>query len=171
MRDARQLFAGSAIDFYRHVVDYSHQFHGTTDATLSVPTAGTYQFTATDTAVLGILFTSGDANPYRVVIDTTAPKAPAIAGVSTDAGAVPAGGVTRDNTPTLSGTAEANSTVTVSANGRALGTAAADSAGNWRFTPAALADGSYTFTNLRENVGLSDNQFTFKIPRGVEVRR
>lgn len=32
---ARQLFAGSAIDFYRHVVDYSHQFHGTTNATLT----------------------------------------------------------------------------------------------------------------------------------------
>ncbi|MDQ3623803.1 MAG: alpha-E domain-containing protein [Verrucomicrobiota bacterium] len=33
--EARQLFAGSAINFYRHVVDYSHQFHGTTDATLT----------------------------------------------------------------------------------------------------------------------------------------
>ena len=32
---ARDLFAGSAIDFYRHIVDYAHQFHGTTDATLS----------------------------------------------------------------------------------------------------------------------------------------
>ncbi len=32
---ARQLFAGSSIDFYRHVVDYSHQIHGTTDATLT----------------------------------------------------------------------------------------------------------------------------------------
>ncbi len=32
---ARQLFSGSAIDFYRQVVDYSHQFHGTTDATLT----------------------------------------------------------------------------------------------------------------------------------------
>lgn len=32
---ARQMFAGSAIDFYRHVVDYSHQIHGTTDATLN----------------------------------------------------------------------------------------------------------------------------------------
>jgi uncharacterized alpha-E superfamily protein len=32
---ARQLFAGSGIDFYRHIVDYSHQFQGTTDATLT----------------------------------------------------------------------------------------------------------------------------------------
>jgi len=32
---AQQLFSASAIDFYRHVVDYSHQFHGTTDATLT----------------------------------------------------------------------------------------------------------------------------------------
>ena len=29
---------------------------------------------------------------------------------------------------------------------------------------------SFAFTNLRENVGLTDNQFAFKIPRGVEVR-
>ena len=28
-----------------------------------------------------------------------------------------------------------------------------------------------TFTNLRENVGLADNQFTFKMPKGVEIRR
>ena len=33
--DARQIFASSAIDFYRHLVDYAHQFHGTTDATLT----------------------------------------------------------------------------------------------------------------------------------------
>lgn len=32
---ARQLFTGSAIDFYRQLVDYSHQFQGTTDATLT----------------------------------------------------------------------------------------------------------------------------------------
>ena len=32
---ARQIYAASAIDFYRHVVDCSHQFHGTTDATLT----------------------------------------------------------------------------------------------------------------------------------------
>ena len=29
----------------------------------------------------------------------------------------------------------------------------------------------FAFAKLRENVGLSDNQFAFKIPRGVEVRR
>lgn len=32
---ARQLFDSSSIDFYRQVVDYSHQFHGTTNATLT----------------------------------------------------------------------------------------------------------------------------------------
>lgn len=32
---ARQLFASSAINLFRHVVDYSHQFHGTTNATLT----------------------------------------------------------------------------------------------------------------------------------------
>ena len=33
--EARHLFNASAIDFYRHLVDCSHQFHGTTDATLT----------------------------------------------------------------------------------------------------------------------------------------
>jgi outer membrane lipoprotein carrier protein len=28
---------------------------------------------------------------------------------------------------------------------------------------------TFAFTNLRENVGLADNQFVFKIPRGVDV--
>jgi outer membrane lipoprotein carrier protein len=28
---------------------------------------------------------------------------------------------------------------------------------------------TFTFSNLRENVGLSDKEFTFKIPRGVDV--
>jgi outer membrane lipoprotein carrier protein len=30
---------------------------------------------------------------------------------------------------------------------------------------------TFTFTNLRENVGLSDNQFTFRIPKGVDIKR
>jgi outer membrane lipoprotein carrier protein len=29
---------------------------------------------------------------------------------------------------------------------------------------------AFTFTNLRENVGLTDNQFVFKPPKGVEIR-
>ena len=33
--DARQIYESSAIDLYRRVVDYSHQFQGTTDATLT----------------------------------------------------------------------------------------------------------------------------------------
>ena len=28
---------------------------------------------------------------------------------------------------------------------------------------------SFSFANLKENIGLSDKAFTFKIPRGVEV--
>src|SRR5206468_7665293 len=27
----------------------------------------------------------------------------------------------------------------------------------------------FTFTNLKENIGLADNQFIFKMPRGVDV--
>jgi outer membrane lipoprotein-sorting protein len=28
---------------------------------------------------------------------------------------------------------------------------------------------SFSFTNLKENVGLADKEFAFKIPRGVDV--
>ena len=28
---------------------------------------------------------------------------------------------------------------------------------------------TFAFSNLKQNVGLADNQFTFKIPRGVDV--
>ena len=38
-------------------------------------------------------------------------------------------------------------------------------------TDAQEGVSTFTFTNLRENVGLSDNQFVFKIPRDAEVRR
>jgi uncharacterized alpha-E superfamily protein len=33
--EARRLYEASGIDFYRRIVDYSHQFHGTTNATLT----------------------------------------------------------------------------------------------------------------------------------------
>ena len=41
------------------------------------------------------------------------------------------------------------------------------------FSSVDAQEGVSTFTlaNLRENVGLSDNQFTFQIPKGVEIRR
>jgi outer membrane lipoprotein-sorting protein len=28
---------------------------------------------------------------------------------------------------------------------------------------------SFSFTNLKENIGLADKEFAFKIPRGVDV--
>ncbi len=36
-------------------------------------------------------------------------------------------------------------------------------------TDAQGGQSTFTFTNLKENVGLADNLFTFKIPRGVDV--
>jgi hypothetical protein len=34
---------------------------------------------------------------------------------------------------------------------------------------AQCGKSSFSFDNLKENVGLSDKEFTFKIPRGVDV--
>jgi outer membrane lipoprotein carrier protein len=39
------------------------------------------------------------------------------------------------------------------------------------FTDQQEGRSTFVFTNLRENVGLADNVFVFRIPRGVEVRR
>ena len=38
-------------------------------------------------------------------------------------------------------------------------------------TDAQDGQSTFIFRSLRENTGLADNQFAFKIPRGVEVRR
>jgi outer membrane lipoprotein carrier protein len=39
------------------------------------------------------------------------------------------------------------------------------------FTDQQGGRSTFVFSNLRENVGLADNVFVFKIPKGVEVRR
>jgi outer membrane lipoprotein-sorting protein len=36
-------------------------------------------------------------------------------------------------------------------------------------TDAQGGQSSFSFTNLKENTGLTDKEFTFKIPRGVDV--
>jgi hypothetical protein len=101
---------------------------------------GSYVFTATATDLAGNVGLA--SAPLNVTIDTHAPNAPVIVGVSqsTDSlGAV---------TITVSGTAEALSQVQVSLNGALLGSANADGAGNWSYNykPASLPGGNYSFT-------------------------
>ncbi|MCD4502020.1 Ig-like domain-containing protein [Chromobacterium vaccinii] len=90
---------------------------------------------------------SGVSSGYSVTIDTSAPSAPAVTGLTTatDTGSSHSDGVTSDNTPTVQGTAEANSTVTVYVDGSAVGTATADGSGAWTYNIASsLADGGHS---------------------------
>jgi len=125
---------------------------GTWSVALSALAAGSYPAAsaiATDAA--GNVSLAGVGLP--LVVDTTAPAAPAFTGVD---GATLASNIlyTNDNTPTIRGTAEAGSTITmfVDVNGNGsldgadltTGTATAGNDGNWSITLSApLTDGSY----------------------------
>ncbi|MEP0708080.1 MAG: Ig-like domain-containing protein [Parvibaculum sp.] len=96
---------------------------------------------------------SSYSDTQLVVVDTTAPDAPVIAGFSDDS--LPTGdGITGDTTPTLSGTAAANSTVEILSGGNVIGTVTSAGNGTWSFTTEELAEGSYSFTaRVSDNVG------------------
>ena len=52
-----------------------------------------------------------------MTIDTVAPAAPVVTGITNDSGSSGSDGITNDQTLVISGTAEANSTVSVSVDG------------------------------------------------------
>ena len=81
------------------------------------------------------------------LLDTTAPAAPSVTGITTDSGTA-GDHITNDTSLTISGTAEANSTVTVFQDGVSIGTATADGSGNWSTADSnVLANGTtYQFT-------------------------
>jgi hypothetical protein len=101
---------------------------------------GAYAFTATVTDLAGNV--SAVSAPLAVTVDTHAPNAPLIVGVSQSTDSL--GAVTL----TVSGTAEALSQVQVSLNGALLGSANSDAAGNWsyNYSPLSLAGGMDNFT-------------------------
>lgn len=83
-----------------------------------------------------------------VTIDTTAPAAPVVSGISDDTGRDGTDGVTADATLVIRGTAEAGATVAVFVDGARAGTTTADRAGIWVFdhTATVLAGGSHAVT-------------------------
>ena len=78
---------------------------------------------------------SAPSDPYTIIVDTTAPAAPAITDVLDDqagiTGNISSGGLTNDARPTISGTGEPGTTVEVSSNGVPLGTALVNASGQW----------------------------------------
>ncbi|WP_434632129.1 Ig-like domain-containing protein [Chromobacterium sp. CV08] len=113
---------------------------------------------------------SGLSSAYAVVIDTSAPAAPAGVALTsaTDTGSSSSDGKTSDNTPTVQGTAEANSTVTVYVDGTAVGTTTADGSGAWTYNiSSSLADGSHsiraTATDAAGNVGSQSTVYNITV--------
>ena len=129
---------------------------------------GAYAYTATVTDYVGNV--SAPSAPQTMVVDTTAPAAPAINGFSPDSGVV-GDGITNAKNPTLSGTAEPGSTVSIYQSGKSgsIGSVLADANGNWSFTypGGGLSDAKYTFTaqatDAAGNTGQLSQQFSLTI--------
>lgn len=105
---------------------------------------GPHSLTATASDAAGNTSVASSALP--VTIDTAAPAAPALTGITTDSGSSNSDEITSDDTPTISGTAEAGSTVEIFRDSVLVGTATADGSGNWSFTDTSLADDTYSYT-------------------------
>jgi hypothetical protein len=118
---------------------------------------GSYAFTATASDAAGNV--SALSHSLAVIIDTVAPAAPVIAGVtkSTDNSG--------NQILTLAGTSEPNSTVNVYLKGSLLGTVKANDHGEWnyRYVSLKFADGNYLFTasatDAAGNVGAASGSF------------
>jgi T5SS/PEP-CTERM-associated repeat protein len=104
---------------------------------------GTHSILATATDAAGN--TGLASGTLALVIDTTAPAAPAFTDLAAGSGSA-----------TLSGTAEANSIVSISDLGKQLGTATTTAAGTWSFIATSLSDSLHVFaataTDLAGNV-------------------
>src|SRR5690606_4493198 len=99
----------------------------------------TYAITATATDSAGN--TSAASAAFNIIVDASAPAAPAVTAITTDTGAV-GDGLTSDNTLIFSGTSEANALITVLIDAVSVGTATVNGAGVWSFdhTGTTLAD-------------------------------
>src|SRR5207245_766515 len=112
---------------------------------------------------------STESSGFAVTIDTTAPTAPAVTGITTDSGSNSSDGITNDTTLVSTGTAEANSSVQVVKGGVSSGTTTANGSGAWSFdyTGTTLAEGSYSFTakatDAAGNVSVASSGFSVTV--------
>src|SRR5690606_33329597 len=94
---------------------------------------------------------SAASNSWSIVVDATAPDAPAITSVVNDLSGSPVAiadnGATNDTLPTLNGTGEAGTTISIRVDGVEVGTTLVGAGGVWTFTPEdALAEGPHAIT-------------------------
>src|SRR6185369_4428176 len=87
----------------------------------------------------------GTSSTLTLVVDTTAPAAPTISGISPDNGSSGSDGITNSGTLTVSGSAEANATIVVKDGATVLGTVTANGSGAWTLG-TTLASGSHPLT-------------------------
>jgi hypothetical protein len=145
---------GSTVTLYRNgsrVTTLTADGYGNWSYTSGNLGNGAYAFTAAATDRAGNL---GPASaPLSVIIDTQAPGAPVITGITPDSG-IAGDGITNARNVQVLGTAEANATVTVFVNGTAAGSTTADGSGNWGFDyrGTTLARGTYTLTATATDV-------------------
>ena len=110
--------------------------NGNWAATTSALADGQYQLTATATDGSGT--TSVHSSQYTVLVDTAAPQAPQITGITPDSN-VPGDRITNSNSVALTGTAEANSQVHIYKGQTLLGVTSADQNGQWTFDTSGNA--------------------------------
>ena len=132
---------------------------GTTIATLTASGTGTFSlattlpigtsnFTVTSSDVAGNSVTS---TPWPVTLDTTAPAAPVLTGISDDTGASATDLVTKDANQTVFGTSEAGSVVTLKKGGSTVATVTADGGGTFG-AGVTLLEGTNSFTAMATDV-------------------
>ena len=112
---------------------------------------GTYNVTATAMDVAGTVSTASPVSTF--VIDTQAPQAPRVTGISPDTGKSN-DSITTAHNLTFSGTAQAGNLVAVLINGSLVGCTMAGSNGAWTFndTATTLPNGNYAITAVAVDV-------------------
>ena len=129
---------------------------------------GPHPFTAR--AIDGAGNTSTASSGRTIVIDTSAPAAPAITGYSDDGGVI-GDGLTNDATPTLTGTAELGSTVAILDGPTVLGTAPVGQDGVWQYPAPPLADGPHSFTATATDVAGNLSPASAPLPLTIDTVR
>lgn len=92
------------------------------------------------------------------ILDTTAPAAPVVTGISDDTGSSSTDGITSDRNLLVHGTAEANSNVEIFSGAASVGTVQADGSGNWTLDITAFTLNENTSNVTAEAVDATGNR-------------
>ncbi|NGP87657.1 Ig-like domain-containing protein [Fodinibius halophilus] len=130
-----------------------------------------HNITATATDAAGN--TSSSSSALSVIIDTSAPNAPATLDMlaGSDTGDSDSDNITSNDTPAISGTAEANSIIEINSDkDGSLGTTTANSSGDWSFTPgSAITEATHAITaqatDAAGNTGSSSSSLSITVDK------